>query len=161
MAWLNQTFKFKVSPTLGVFAHSQVGAAAQRYIKELVEKHGRKYGYVANMAASLVAVASFVSVRRGGSPDSNVVAELSALHLQCCQQARKQKKFDLAEKPAAWLSWDQVQRVRVAAEEALSAATTDAQKLKLTCDVTVLRLLAAAAAVAQQLDAGLVVGDML
>ena len=41
MAWLNQTFKFKVPPTLGVFAHSQVGAAAQRYIKELVEKHGR------------------------------------------------------------------------------------------------------------------------
>ena len=142
MAWLNQTFKFKVPPTLGVFAHSQVGAAAQRYIKELVEKHGRKYCYVANMAASLVAVASFVSVRRGGSPDSNVVAELSALHLQCCQQARKQKKFDLSEKPAAWLDWDEVQRVRVAAEEALSAATTDSQKLKLTCDVTVLRLLA-------------------
>eukprot|EP00966_Prymnesium_polylepis_P030902 719019-Prymnesium_polylepis.1 len=88
MAWLNQTFKFKVLPTLSVFAHSQVGTAAQRYIKELIEKHGRKYSYGAKMTASLVAVASFVSVWRGVSPDSSVVAELKSLHLQCCQHAR-------------------------------------------------------------------------
>eukprot|EP00966_Prymnesium_polylepis_P072765 1689565-Prymnesium_polylepis.1 len=42
----------------------------------------------------------------------------------------------------AGMQAEKVQRVRVTAEEALSAATTDAQKLKLTCDVTVLRLLA-------------------
>eukprot|EP00966_Prymnesium_polylepis_P288097 6654091-Prymnesium_polylepis.1 len=142
MTWLKQTFKFKVPPTLGVFAHSKVGAAAQRYIKELIEKHGRKYSYGAKMAASLVAVASFVSVRRGASPDSSVVAELRALHLQCCQHTRTQSKFDLATKSDSWLDWDGVQRVRVAAEEALAAAETDVEKLKLTCDVTVLRLLA-------------------
>ena len=116
LGWLNANFKLKAPPTLTVFANPQVGAASQKYIKDLVEKHGRKYSYVANIAASLLAVARFVTVRRGGSPDSSVVAELSALHLQCCQQARKQKKFDLAEKPAAWLDWDEVQRVRVAAE---------------------------------------------
>ena len=116
MAWLNANFKFKAAPTLGVFANPQVGAAAQRYIKELIEKHGRKYSYGAKMAASLVAVASFASVRRGASPDSSVVAELRALHLQCCQQARTQSKFDLATKPDSWLDWDDVQRVRVAAE---------------------------------------------
>jgi hypothetical protein len=49
------------------------------------------------VAASLVAAASFVSVRRGASPDSGVVAELGALHLQYCQQSRTQSKFDLAE----------------------------------------------------------------
>ena len=46
------------------------------------------------------------------------------------------------DKPAAWLNWDAVQRVRVAAETALSTAKTKAEKLKLTRDVTVLRLLA-------------------
>ena len=64
------------------------------------------------------------------------------MHLQCCQQSRTQSKFDLATKPDSWLDWDDVQRVRVAAEEALSAAKTDAEKLKLACDVVVLRLLA-------------------
>eukprot|EP00966_Prymnesium_polylepis_P302780 6994794-Prymnesium_polylepis.1 len=73
MAWLTANYKFKASPTLDIFAHPKVGAAAQRYIKELVEKQGRKYSYGAKMAASLVAVASFVSVRRGGSPDGGVV----------------------------------------------------------------------------------------
>eukprot|EP00966_Prymnesium_polylepis_P069014 1603155-Prymnesium_polylepis.2 len=96
MAWLTANYQFKSSPTLGIFAHPKVGAAAQRYIKELVETHGRKYSYGAKMAASLVAVAGFVSVRRGGSPDGGVVVELSALHLQCRQQARQDDKFDQA-----------------------------------------------------------------
>ena len=47
-----------------------------------------------------------------------------------------------AEKPTSWLDWDAIQRVRVAAEEALAAAKFNADKLKLTRDVTVLRLLA-------------------
>ena len=47
-----------------------------------------------------------------------------------------------AEKPTSWLDWDTIQRVRVAAEEALAAAKFNADKLKLTRDVTVLRLLA-------------------
>eukprot|EP00966_Prymnesium_polylepis_P243555 5632012-Prymnesium_polylepis.1 len=63
MAWLNANFKFKVLPTLGVFVNPQVGAAAQRYIKELIEKHGRKYSYGSKMAASLVAVASFARMQ--------------------------------------------------------------------------------------------------
>ena len=142
LSWIGENYKVESALTLGVFVQPQVGAAAQRYIKELIEKHGRKFSYAAKIAASLVSVASFVSVRRGGSPDSGVAAELSALHLQCRQQARQQDKFDLAERPDSWLDWDSVQRVRVAAEKALSAANTDAKKLKLTRDVTVLRLLA-------------------
>eukprot|EP00966_Prymnesium_polylepis_P096446 2234962-Prymnesium_polylepis.1 len=63
MAWLNTNYSFKTPPTLGVFAQLQVSAAAERYIKELVEKHGCKYSYGAKMAASLVAVAGFVGVR--------------------------------------------------------------------------------------------------
>eukprot|EP00966_Prymnesium_polylepis_P074291 1724339-Prymnesium_polylepis.1 len=63
MAWLNQTFKFKVPPTLGRWRLCSLtggrNSTALHQAKELVEKHGRRYGNVANMAASLVAVASF------------------------------------------------------------------------------------------------------
>ena len=60
-------------------------------VRELVEKHKRKYSYGAKIAASLVAAACFVIVRRGASPDSGVAVELRALHLQCCQQARAEQ----------------------------------------------------------------------
>ena len=148
LAWLNTTFKFKTLPTLTIFAHSKVGAAAQRYIKELVETNGRKYSYAAKMAASFVIAAKFVAARQTAAAvsmtaDGTPVAQLTALHNQCRQQARQDDQFDVGgDKPAAWLNWDAVQRVRVAAETALSTAKTKAEKLKLTRDVTVLRLLA-------------------
>ena len=107
--------------------------------------HGRKYSYAAKLAASFVAVASFVASHRasgGDAPTVQSVAQLTALHLQCRQQARQQDKFDLAEKPEAWLEWDAIQHVRVAAEAALANAKSNANKLKLTRDVTVLRLIA-------------------
>ena len=67
-----------------------------------------------------------------------------ALHRQCKQQARQQGKFDVAGTPAEYLEWvwDDVQRARVAAEEALAAAETEAETLKRTRDVLILRLLA-------------------
>ena len=122
--------------------------AAQRYIKELVEEHDRSYAYGAKIAASLVAVASFVGTHQStaASPASATlegpIAQLKALHLQCQQQARQHDKFDLGAKSESWLDWDAVQRVRVAAEIALEAAKSDADKLKLIRDVVILRLLA-------------------
>ena len=107
--------------------------------------HSRKYSYCAKIAASIVAVATFAASRLASSDGSAVaqsVTQLTALHLQCRQQARQQDKFDLAEKPEAWLEWDAIQHVRVAAESALASAKSNAKKLKLTRDVTVLRLLA-------------------
>eukprot|EP00966_Prymnesium_polylepis_P283560 6551388-Prymnesium_polylepis.1 len=59
LAWLSAHYKFKASPSLNVFANSQIGTAAQRYIKELVDTQGRKYSYAAKMAASLTAASSF------------------------------------------------------------------------------------------------------
>jgi hypothetical protein len=147
LTWLNNTFTFKTHPTLTIFAHSKIGVTAQRYIKELVEKHGCKYSYAAKMAASFVIAAKFMASQRttpastvtGGAP----VAQLSALHNQCRQQATQEDQFDVGgAKPTAWLDWEAVQRVRVAAEDALTSARTKADKLKLTRDVTVLRLLA-------------------
>ena len=145
LAWLRSNYKLKSPPTLGIFSNANIGKAARRYAEDLVEVQGRKYSYTAKIAASLVAVASFVATQRasrGDTASTQPVAELSALHLQCRQQARQEDKFDLAERPESWLDWDAIQRVRVAAETALSTATTDAKKLTFTRDVTVLRLLA-------------------
>ena len=133
IAWLSANYKFKAAPTLGVFVQPQVGAAAERYIKELTDKHGRKYSYVAKIAASLVAVASFVGVRRGGSPNNGIVSQLFALHKQARQQARQQAKFDLAEKSTNWLDWDAVQRVRVSAEKVVPLTLASAIYIMCTC----------------------------
>ena len=61
--------------------------------------------------------------------------------MQCRQQARQQDQFDVVGK-TEFLDWEAVQRVRVSAEKALGSVKTKASKLKLTRDVTVLRLLA-------------------
>ena len=45
LVWVNATYTLKSPATLSIFAHSKIGAAAQRYIKELVETHERKYSY--------------------------------------------------------------------------------------------------------------------
>ena len=143
MNWLNSKYTFKQPPTLGILLHPNVGTVAKCYVEELISQHGCKYSYCAKIAASLVAASNFAASCRpaaAGTPTS--LAQLSALHLQCRQQARQQDKFDAAEKPDSWLDWDAIQRVRVAAEEAIAAAKSDADKLKLTRDVTVLRLLA-------------------
>ena len=143
--WMNDTIAFKSPPTLTVFAHSRIGPVAHQYIKELVEKHGRKYSYAAKMAASFVIAAKFVASRRtattANAAGDTPVAQLAALHRQCRQQARQQDQFDVSGK-AEFLDWEAVQRVRVAAETALGSAKTKAAKLKLIRDVTILRLLA-------------------
>ena len=148
LVWVNAKYALKSPATLTIFAHSKIGAAAQRYIKELVETHERKYSYPAKMAASFVIAAKFVASRRTAISattriNETPVAQLSALHSQCRQQAQQEEKFDVGgNKPTAWLDWDAVQRVRVAAETALSSAKTDSEKFKFVRDVTVLRLLA-------------------
>ena len=142
--WLNSTFDLKAPPTLGVFGHLNAAVAAERYIRELVDTHGCKYAYGAKMAASLVAVASYVESRKANtsSDGEGVVLKLKAIHLQCQQQARQHDKFDVETKSDGWLDWDAVQRVRAEAERALEAAQADTEKLKLVRDVLILRLLA-------------------
>ena len=54
LGWVGETYNLNSPPTLGLFAHANVGAAAQRYIKELVEERDRSYAYGAKIAASLV-----------------------------------------------------------------------------------------------------------
>ena len=138
LSWLVATYKFKSPLNVTIFCHASLAPAAERYIKQLVAS-GRKYSYASKMASSLVAVASFVQARGGGKlPDHGTVAQLTSLHRQCCHQAAQQSKFDLEAKP--FLEWDAVQRVRVAAEEALAAAQP--KPLKLLRDVTLLRLIA-------------------
>ena len=140
MSWLVGMGKLSTM-TLAIFASAQIGTAAQRYVKVLVEQQHRKYSYAAKMVGSFLAAARFASVRRAGKYNG-AVAQLEALHQQCLQQGRIQDKFDVAKKPAAWLDWNSVQEVRVAAEEALNKATSDETKSKLIRDVTILRLLA-------------------
>ena len=122
--WMNDTIAFKSPPTLTVFAHSRIGPVAHQYIKELVEKHERKYSYAAKMAASFVIAAKFVASRRttttANAAGDTPVAQLAALHRQCRQQARQQDQFDVGGK-AEFLDWEAVQRVRVAAEKARRA----------------------------------------
>ena len=143
LKWLADNYKFKTPPTLTIFLHANIGSATQRYIKELIEQHRRKYSYVATIAASLIAAASFMTMRReAGRPDNGAIAQLKALHLQCRQQARKQDKFDVAKKPTSWLTWDAIQLVRCKAEDAYAAADSDAAKFELTREVTILRFLA-------------------
>ena len=152
LTWLNSTFTFKTHPTLTIFAHSKIGVTAQRYIKELVEDHGRKYSYAAKMSASFVIVAKFMAAQRTTSVSTASVstasvgapvAQLCALHNQCRQQAAQEDQFDVGgDKPTVWLDWEAVQGVRVAAEDSLCSATTKAERLKLTRDVAVLRMLA-------------------
>jgi hypothetical protein len=141
--WMNNTLTFKSPPTLTIFAHSRIGPVAHQYIRELIEKHERKYSYAAKMAASFVIAAKFVASRRTATTatDDTPVVQLAALHRQCSQQARQESNFDVGGK-TDFLDWEAVQRVRLAAEKALGAVKTKAAKLKLTRDVTVLRLLA-------------------
>jgi hypothetical protein len=147
LGWVNATYTLKSPATLGVFAHANVGAAAQRYMKVLIEERGLSYAYGAKIAASLVAVASFVGTRQTMSIAASTASagtegpihQLKALHLQCQQQARQHDKFSLGAKSDTWLDWEAVQRVRVAAEE---AAKTETASLKLVRDVLILRLLA-------------------
>ena len=141
MSWVTKVFTLQHVITLNLFASGNVAAAAERYINEMVQQRDRKWAHAANVAASLLAVARFVKAR-GSAPDKGAVAQLEVLHRQCKQQARQQGKFSVAEKPAEWLDWDEVQRARVAAEEALSAAEMDAEIVKRTRDVLILRLLA-------------------
>ena len=142
MGWLVAMDKLKTH-TLAIFASPQIGTAAERYVNVLVENKSCKYSYAALMVGSFVAVARFAASRRGsGGPDTGSVSKLCALHEQCLQQARKQDKFDLANKPEAWLDWSGIQNVRCRAEEALGHAKTDAAKFKLIRDITILRLLA-------------------
>ena len=110
-----------------------------------MEKHKRKYSYAAKMVASFVIAAKFVASRHttttATATGDTPVAQLAALHMQCRQQARQQDQFDVVGK-TEFLDWEAVQRVRVSAEKALGSVKTKASKLKLTRDVTVLRLLA-------------------
>ena len=141
MSWVTTVYKLQHVITLNLFASANVAAAAERYINEMVQGHGRKWSHAANVAASLLAAARFVQAR-GGAPDKGAGGQLEALHRQCLQQARQQGKFSIAETPAEYLDWDDVQRARVAAEEALAAAETEAETLKRTRDVLIIRLLA-------------------
>ena len=104
------------------------------------------------MAASFVIAAKFMAAQRTTSVSTASVstasvgapvAQLCALHNQCRQQAAQEDQFDVGgDKPTAWLDWEAVQGVRVAAEDSLCSATTKAERLKLTRDVAVLRMLA-------------------
>jgi hypothetical protein len=144
LGWVNTAYELKAPPTLGVFGHANIASAAERYIKHLVEERGRAYSYGAQIAASLIAVASFVDARKANASTGGVdiVSQLRALHSQCKQQARRHDKFDVDAKCDGWLDWDSVQRVRAEAERALEAAQSDAEKLSILRDVLVLRLLA-------------------
>ena len=125
-----------------LFGNKYIGTAVERYVKDIVHQHARTWAYAARLLSSFVATARFVVAQRGGQDPNGSIAKLTALHGQSTQQARIESKFSLAEKPAGFLDWDAVQRVRAAAETALRAAKTDAAKLKGVRDVTVLRLLA-------------------
>jgi len=141
-AWLVDQKMLKRDATLTLFGSKYIGTAVERYVKDIVHQHARTWAYAARFLSSFVAAARFVVAQRGGQDPNGSIAKLMALHGQSTQQARIESKFSLAEKPAGFLEWDAVQRVRVAAETALLAAKNDAAKLKGVRDVTVLRLLA-------------------
>ena len=141
-AWLVNQKLLKRDATLTLFAHQFIGTAVERYVKDLLHQHARTWAYAARLLSSFVAAARFVVAQRGGQDANGAIAKLTALHSQSTQQARTESKFSLAKKPAGFLDWDAVQRVRAAAETGLLAAKTDAAKLKGVRDVTVLRLLA-------------------
>ena len=142
MGWLVAMGKLNTH-TLAIFASPQIGTAAERYVNVLVEEQSCKYSYAALMVGSFIAVARFAAGRRGPcGPDAGSIPKLCTLHEQCKQQARKQDKFDVANKPEAWLDWGDVQEVRRSAEVTLGEAKSDAAKFKLIRDITILRLLA-------------------
>ena len=141
-AWLVDQKMLKRDATLTLFCNKYIGTAVERYVKDIVHQHARTWAYAARLLSSFVATARFVVAQRGGQDPNGSIAKLTALHGQSTQQARVESKFSLAEKPAGFLDWDAVQRVRATAETALLAAKTDAAKLKGVRDVTVLRLLA-------------------
>ena len=141
LGWLCKIGKL-MTPTLAIFGSVHVGAAAQRFIKELTEQ-GRSFKTCANHLGSYLAVARFVAARNPKTP-AGPLAELEALHAQCKQQARQQDKFDAAKKPAAFLDWEGVQRARVAAEvtfAALNPREVDENELQLIRSIVIMRLL--------------------
>ena len=150
LSWLRASGRLNSRPTLAVFSHAKVGAAAQQYVKMMVEEKRRKYSYVTKIAGSLVAVARFAAftAAQRGSAEGESLAELSALHLQCRNLGSQQDRFDVGKIPSSFLDWDGVQRARCNAEQKLAALPPDAdeetgdRKLELTRDILILRLLA-------------------
>ena len=64
--WMSHTLTFKSPPTLTIFADSRIGPPGgartnRQSMKELIEKHERKYSYAAKMTASFVIAAKFVA----------------------------------------------------------------------------------------------------
>ena len=65
--------------------------------------------------------------------------------MQCRTLARQQDQFSAGKVQSSWLSWDDIQKARCAAEEKLAAlpgADEGSRKVDLVRDITILRLLA-------------------
>jgi len=151
LAWLNHR-KQVVAPTLtSVFSSPKIGAVAQEFVEE--KALTCKYARIVKVVGSLVAVARFthtvsqMTSTPGTYATINIVDQLTAIHSQCCAEARLEAKFSVALRPKAWLTWEECQRARVRAEAAVASEAsdyTDADtRLQLVRECALLKLLTA------------------
>ena len=124
LAWLHHC-KQVAAPTLGsVFSSPKLGAVVQEFVQE--KSLTCKYARIVKVIGSLVAAARFTRsvVQTSSVPGAdctiNVVDQLVAIHSQCCAEARQETKFSIAQRPKAWLTWEECQRARMRAEAALA-----------------------------------------
>ena len=138
LGWLHAQGKLE-TPTLAVFAHQHLPIAVKRFVDTLLAD-GCKYKTIANHLGSFIAAARFVTTRR--QKGFEVIAQLTAMHRQAKQQARRQGKIELGKKKAEWLEWPDVLKARVAAEQVFAAYNGGdlPKKIRLMRDVLIMRL---------------------
>ena len=145
LAWVHHR-KSVALPTFSLFLSQSLGAVTQEFIEEKSISCG--YARICKLVGSLVAAARFAHAmhhKANTSEDvsSAPIAQLIALHKQCCSESRSEAKFNVAQPPKAWLSWADCQRARARSEHAVTICDgSDAnEKLMLVRAACLLRLL--------------------
>ena len=145
LSWLKSAKNLTASSLFAVFRSPQLGSLVETYVQHLIGS-GRRFSTAASYLSGLVNVSRFVVAlcRSKGVPiDTAQLDQLTALHRQCQQRARREGKFDgCTASKLNWLDWASVQRARVHANNAYDECDDDEEgKLARARDALVMTLL--------------------
>ena len=110
-----------------VFGAAELGAWAEEYLSFLQDR-GCKSCTMANYLSALINTQSYVLATTEGAASGSAVEELVNLRQQCESAAREDRLF--AKRHKHWISWEDVQKTRVAAMEAFAAVPSSTPMLQ-------------------------------
>ena len=145
LSWLASDRGLSANSLVAVFRSPKLGGLVEAYVEHLIGS-GRRFSTAASYLSGLVNVARFVLAlcRCKGVPiDAAQLEQLSALHRQCQQRARREEKFDgCTAGKLNWLDWASVQRARVRATSASDECDGDSdEKLARAREALIMTLL--------------------